>query len=650
MPAITEDFTKSKGYIYPSFGAYGGFQGLYDYGPLGAPLKNEIIKYWRRIFISEDNNHEIDSTILTPEVVLNSSGHTSKFTDYSIQDVETGEKFRVDHLIKDFLSAQKDKFEVALNRLEGLHEISSNDKAIQNFLNFEGLSSQLDKSDGKSIISASGVSKPTTEYLAEYKNHLNQKVTQINSDLSTLDNLDKQGLKNIIEEYQIKSPITNNDLNNIEEFNLMFKTHSASKQKVLFMRPETSQGIFTNFLKLFAFNQSKLPFGAAIIGKAFRNEISPRNGLIRTREFDMAEMQFFYDPFDDHHSKFSEISHVNVRLFTKDEQLNCTQQETPEQKRNNKSHTLISVKDAYETGIIKSEIIAYFIAKTQIFFANIGIDMYRVRFRQHLPNEKAHYASDCWDGEIVIDNDWIECCGIADRGSFDLRCHEVPTKLSFEVNVLCEPFEKSSIDIHLNKGELIKSHKESLKQIIDTVASLDDSKKQKMLEEFVSTQAVSLELAGKIVNLEKNCINVVQSKSIQSQRKVMPKVIEPSYGIGRIITALLEHTCYARPSDPKRIVFNFPSVIAPVKVSIFKLKKTKELVEISTEISKLLSSQGIKHNIDNSAASLGKRYVRSDIQGIPFAITVDFDSIDHKSVTIRDRDTMKQIRVKVSKF
>ena len=190
----------------------------------------------------------------------------------------------------------------------------------------------------------------------------------------------------------------------------MFQTTIDPSSKInSFLRPETAQGIFVNFPRLLASNGDKMPVVAAQIGKSFRNEITPKNGLIRLREFCMAEIEHFVDPDDKSHKKYDSIKHDVVRLFQKETQV--TTGEVLE----------MTLEKAINTKIIENETMAYYISRISTFLISIGIRPEYLRFRQHLDTEMAHYASDCWDAEIYTSMGWIECVGIADRACYDLN-------------------------------------------------------------------------------------------------------------------------------------------------------------------------------------------------------------------------------------
>lgn len=183
--------------------------------------------------------------------------------------------------------------------------------------------------------------------------------------------------------HSIVSP-DRNELSPCEKFNLMFRSQIGPTGKdEAFLRPETAQGMFLNFKRLLDYNHGKLPFGAAQIGNAFRNEIKPQQGLLRVREFPLAEIEYFIDPRDKTHPKFNAIKDTVVTLFPRNEQTSTRQ-------------TLsMSLAEAMEKKFIQNESLAYYIANTFLWLTSIGLDAKRIRFRQHLPGEMAHYACDC---------------------------------------------------------------------------------------------------------------------------------------------------------------------------------------------------------------------------------------------------------------
>jgi glycyl-tRNA synthetase len=214
-----------------------------------------------------------------------------------------------------------------------------------------------------------------------------------------------------------------------------------------FLRPETAQGHFLNFARLLEFNNGRIPFASAQIGRSFRNEISPRAGLLRVREFTMGEIEHYVDPADKRHPQFSEYRQVVLTLLDRDVQSQGLTRVTE-----------MSVGEAVDKGIVANETLGYFLARIQLFLVHIGIDRRRLRFRQHMGNEMAHYATDCWDAEIENATGWTECVGCADRAAYDLTVHAAKTGHPLVVReALKEPVVSERAVAEFNKKALGKT-------------------------------------------------------------------------------------------------------------------------------------------------------------------------------------------------
>ncbi|CAB3990229.1 glycine--tRNA ligase-like, partial [Paramuricea clavata] len=401
-----EDFLKRRFFFAPAFEIYGGVAGLYDYGPSGCAIEANVVSLWRSHFVLEEQMLEIKSTQLTPHVVLKTSGHVDRFTDYMVKDVKTGECYRADHLLKAIL---------------------------------EGILNNKNTSDEK---------KKECELV-----------------LAQLDDYDQPALTAKLKEYGAKFPGTNNDITEPAEFNLMFGT-SIGPTGLLqgYLRPETAQGIFVNFKRLLDYNNGKLPFASAQIGGAFRNEISPRSGLLRVREFTLAEIEHFVDPSDKSHPKFENVENVQVTMLPGSYQMS------------GKPALNITLKEAFDTKVINSTTVGYFIGRVHLFLCKIGVDPTRLRFRQHLANEMAHYACDCWDAEIKNSYGWIECVGIADRACYDLSVHTKSSGIRLVAQVeLPEPTTVKVVEPVLNKAPIGKSFKKDAKQVTERLTNLAES-------------------------------------------------------------------------------------------------------------------------------------------------------------------------------
>ncbi|KAM7357300.1 glycine--tRNA ligase isoform 1-T1 [Cochliomyia hominivorax] len=575
-----EDLLKRRFFYDQSFAIYGGITGQYDFGPMGCALKSNILSLWRQFFSLEEQMLEVDCSILTPEPVLKASGHVDRFADLMVKDVKTGECFRLDHLIK--------------NALEKL----SKEKTATNEL----------KAECEDIV-------------------------------IKLDGMNKQEMADILKKFNIKSPLTGNDLTEPIEFNLMFATQIGPTGLVKgFLRPETAQGIFVNFKRLLEFNQGKLPFAVAQIGNSFRNEISPRSGLIRVREFTMAEIEHFCDPSNKDHPKFEFVANTEMTLYSA-----CNQMD-------GKSAQKITIGEAVKSGLVANETLGYYMARIHQFLLTIGIKPECLRFRQHMGNEMAHYACDCWDAECLTSYGWVECVGCADRSAYDLSQHMQATGVRLVAEKrLPAPKTVEVSEIVPNKQSLGKTFKKDAKTITDALAklSLDDIKSVE--QQLNEAKEYNLQTAeGASFKLTPDTISVKHSTKTVHVEEIIPSVVEPSFGIGRIMYALLEQNFNCRDGDEQRCYFTLPSVIAPLKCSILPLSNNNEFQPFTRQLSLALTKAELSHKVDESSGSIGRRYARTDEIAIPFGITVDFDTLQKPhSVTLRDRNTMKQVRIDI---
>lgn len=578
--ARMEDLLRRRFFFDTSFSIYGGITGQYDFGPMGCAMKHALLNEWRNHFVLEDHLLEVDCSILTPEPVLKASGHVERFADLMVKDLKTGECFRLDHLIKSHLSKLKQ------------------DKNV------------------------------TSELENEYEEVLVR-----------LDGYGKDEMSRIVSKYDIKSPITGNDLSEPLEFNLMFSTSIGPSGTVkAFLRPETAQGIFVNFKRLLLFNNGKLPFGVAQIGNSFRNEISPRSGLIRVREFTMAEIEYFVDPENKEHPKFSSVQDLQLNLYSA-----CNQMD-------GKSAEMTRLGDAVANKMIANQTLGYYIARIYQFMIKVGINPQKMRFRQHMSNEMAHYACDCWDAECLTSYGWVECVGCADRSCYDLSQHTKATgiKLVAEKN-LKEPITVDTTECVPQKAPIGKTYKTDAKVILDKLTSLTLNEQETLEKSLSDNGNYELTIDGKIFNISKDMVSIRRYPKKVHVQEIVPSVIEPSFGIGRIMYSIWEHNFRIREESEERTYLTLPPVVAPVKCSVLPLSGHSDFVPFIQKISSTLRTLNISHKIDDSSGSIGRRYSRADEIAIPFGITIDFDTLkEPHTVTVRERDSTSQIRVSVS--
>jgi glycyl-tRNA synthetase len=533
-----------------------------------------MIDTWRKHFILNENMLEMECTCLTPEPVLKTSGHVDRFTDLMVKDSETGECFRADKLLED---------------------------AIDTLIENSPTMSSVEKDDHLRI--------------------------QRQADAFSPGEIDE-----LLVKYGCKGP-SGNPYSPSFPFNLMFKTSIGPEgTSVGYLRPETAQGLFVNFKRLLEYNAQKMPFAAAQIGLGFRNEIAPRSGLLRVREFCMGEIEHFVNPADKSHPSFDTVKAKTLVLFGRDDQLGSGKTKT------------MTIGDAVDTGLVNNQTLGYFMARTQLYMERIGMDPKRLRFRQHLTTEMAHYACDCWDLEIKSSYGWVECVGHADRACYDLDVHSKATKTPMlATQTLDKPIDKTFAKLKLNRkilGQVFKADQRVVGGLLDTLADDWDT---------FEPIANALESEGKTTvdgyEITKEMVSWTKTTKKVHEIKFTPSVIEPSFGMGRILYSLLEHSFYQRDADEQRCVMRFNPQVAPDKCAVLPISSNPDANAIVDQIAASLMETDLSVRVDKSTASLGRRYSRADEVGVPFAVTVDFQTISDGTVTLRERDSTVQIRL-----
>ena len=463
---------KEYGYIFPSSEIYDGLSAVYDYGQNGAQLKKNIRDYWWKSMTQlHDNIVGIDAAIFMHPLTWKASGHIDNFSDPMIDNKDSKKRYRVDHLIE----AHAEKL-----ALEG---------------------------------------KKEEEYAL----------------LKNLDELlaadDFTGLKNLIEANKIKCEVSGtSNWTDVRQFNLMFSTEFGStinandEDNKIYLRPETAQGIFVNFLNVQKTGRMKIPFGIAQTGKAFRNEIVARQFIFRMREFEQMEMQFFVKPG-------TEMEWYN-----------------------------------------------YWKAERLKWHESLGIPAEKLRFHDHI--KLAHYANAAVDIEFEFPFGFKELEGIHSRTDFDLKQHQ-----------------------ELSKKKL---------QYFDNDLKED----------------------GKPIG------------------NYIPYVVETSVGLDRLFLTVIS-VAYANEkwkkddgTDDSRVVLRIPAKIAPYKLAILPLVKKDGLPEIAKQL--FNECKKSFHSFYEEKDSIGKRYRRMDAIGTPFCVTIDHQTKEDNTVTIRYRDTMTQERIKLA--
>jgi glycyl-tRNA synthetase len=464
---------KEYGFVFPSSEIYDGLQAVYDYGQWGSELKRNIKDYWwdsmTRMY---ENIVGIDAAIFMHPTTWKASGHVDNFNDPMIDNKDSKKRYRVDHLIE----AYSDELRAA----------GQNDKA-------DAILKEMD---------------------------------------SLLAKDDFAGLKKLIDDNKIKCAVSKtSNWTDIRQFNLMFSTEFGStvssddEDNKVYLRPETAQGIFVNFLNVQKTGRMKIPFGIAQIGKAFRNEIVARQFIFRMREFEQMEMQFFIQP--------------------------GTQ------------------KKWYE----------YWKEERMKWHLALGFGQANYRFHDHI--KLAHYADAACDIEFNFPIGFKELEGIHSRTDFDLKNHQEYSK-----------------------------------------------KKQQYFDAEINPET------GKAYG------------------NYIPYVIETSIGLDRMFLAVLSY-CYqeqdlSTPEKPdSRVVMKFPAKLSPMKLAVLPLVKKDGLPEIARKI--MDDCKSSFRCFYEEKDTIGKRYRRMDAIGTPFCVTVDHQTKEDNTVTIRYRDTMQQERIPLEK-
>ncbi len=369
------------------------------------------------------------------------------------------------------------------------------------------------------------------------------------------DHLKNEEIIDLIKKHEIHCPSCNGRFNlEIKRQCLMMKTTIGIDTPV-YLRPETATTTYLPFKHYINFFRGKLPFTVFQIGKAFRNEISPRQNLIRMREFTQAESQMFLTKeMKENFSLYEKIKKVVLPLWTEKMQ------------KENKNFEKISLEKALSEKILKNKAYAWNLWLSYEIIKAIGIKEDKIRFRQHFSDERAFYSDDTWDLEVELNSfGWIEMVGISDRTNYDLSQHA--------------KFSKQDLSIKDEKG-----------------------------------------------------------------KDVILDVIEIAFGVDRPFYALLDLAFFRREADEQRTVLSLPSKIAPIEVGVLPLVKKDGMPEKAQEVLEKLKE--FVYLYDDSG-SIGKRYSRLDAIGTPFCITIDGDSLKNDDVTIRERDSGKQKRVKI---
>lgn len=458
-----------------------------------------------------------------------------------------------------------------------------------------------------------------------------------NTDIEEAESFSTEQVEALIKEHDLVCPSCGENLSNteVEDFNLMFETSiGPGDSQPGYLRPETAQGIFVEFPRLKEYARNQLPFGITQIGKAYRNEISPRKGLVRVRELTQAELEHFVDPEEDE-PDIEEVKDVELKLYP-----------VSEQEKDDGEYIQTTVEEAIEENIIESDWVAYYLGIAKQWYREIGIDLDRFRFRQHLKDELSHYATDCWDAEADIggkEEDWLEIAGFSYRGCYDLSKHGEYSEEDFTIfKEFDKPktVEKKVVDPDME--ELGPKYGDKAGKIVNKL----EEKAEKEPEVFES-ENVAIELEDETVAVPVEQTGFEVKEVTKNGEHITPHVAEPSFGVDRTVYTLLAHTYEEDEIDgEERTVLRLEPEVAPVEVGVFPLMDKDGMGEKAQEVAEKLREAGFSVQYDDSGA-IGRRYRRQDEIGTPVCVTVDHETLEDDTVTIRDRDSTEQVRVDV---
>ncbi len=575
---------KRKGLVFQSSEIYGGINGFWDYGPLGAELKRNVKElWWNAMTRMRDDVAGLEATIIMHPQIWRASGHVDTFADLMRECPLTKKRVRAD---------QVDPQSGTIYRWSGAAS-AKNGWTVEKLCGVLLLKGQHPDSARKKA--REFYAQGTPDWASGDWQTLELKGETVAAVENSLDFHPESGV----------------ELTAARPFNLMFKTYVGpleSEDNVAYLRPETAQAIFAQFKNVLETSRQTVPFGIAQVGKAFRNEVTPRNFTFRSREFEQMELEFFIKP---------------------DEAVEAI------------AGTVIKPGEGHPGEPTPAwgwqAWHKYWVEERIRFYEGIGLPRETLVEYWQKPEELAHYARACVDilfkfpfskrdekGELLGE----ELEGIAARSDFDLSQHE-----------RCSGKPMGVFDEELRAAW----------------GRLDPAKQQELAQRYYDARYKYLTKTG--VEPEPAAKEAKANAEGLAKGQYIPHVIEPSAGVDRLILALISHAyCEEQVTDEKgktetRVVMRFHPRVAPVKVGIFPLLKNKpELVAKALEVRNLLRPHMAVFY--DEAGAIGRRYRRQDEAGTPYGVTIDFDTLGEKpellnTVTLRERDSMTQTRISI---
>ena len=450
-----------------------------------------------------------------------------------------------------------------------------------------------------------------------------------------VEKLSLKELKEAIDKHGLECPECGGALGKPKQFLTMFKTTIGPYSEAIgYGRPEAAQGIFVEFNRLYSMAREKLPFGVIQIGHALRNEISPRQGLLRLREFTIADLEFFFDPEEPDCFLPKDVENETLRLLLAENRLKSQIGHAGDIEEIME----LTVKEALEKRIIKSEWQAAFMALAKRLLIALGVPTENQRFIEKLPWERAHYSLQSFDQEVLLERwGWTEVSGHANRTDYDLKSHMQSTGADMQIfKEFKKPIEKEQLLVKPQMAKLGPIFKKETAKVGDMITKADPKEVEACFKEKGHFTIGEYKILPEYVHFA--C-----EKVVERGKRFIPHVVEPSFGLDRLLYVVLEYAYHVKDD---RAVLSFPRDIAPIQIGIYSLVNKDGLPEKTNEVYKKLLDEGLVIEYDE-AGSIGRRYARADEIGIPLGITIDYDTLQDNTVTIRDRDSWKQVRSKI---
>jgi glycyl-tRNA synthetase len=662
---------KRRGFIFQSSEIYGGINGFWDYGPLGAELKRNVKDlWWNTMTRRRDDVVGLEATIIMSPRIWEASGHVDTFADLMRECPLTKKRVRADQVEPlsgtAFCyagSVSKKAFDTVMPLWSQMLNQQSEDvrrssllQLASQILNQAKPSSEEDaKTVAENVIASIGGNRQTaaTQALSLLSIVANLRAESSNEPFTILVALGKppeSARKTATEFYSqrgVVEPILFGErieklenstdfhpesrvwLSDPRPFNLMFKTYVGpveSEDNVAYLRPETAQAIFAQFKNVLETSRRKVPFGIAQVGKAFRNEVTPRNFTFRSREFEQMELEFFIKP--------DEVVEAIAGRVAKASEIS---KEDNQQPTSNIQHSTFNIQQPIPAADWGWEAWhKYWVEERIRFYEGIGLPRTTLEEYWQKPEELAHYARACVDILFKFPFGTQELEGIAARSDFDLSQHE-----------RCSGKSMGVFDEELRAAW----------------SKLDDAKKEALSRRYHEARLKYLTKMG--VEQAAAEQEAKEDAAGLAKGQYIPHVIEPSAGVDRLILALI---CNAYHEDQMpdekgkpemRVVLKFHPRVAPIKVGVMPLLKNKpDLVKKALEIRDLMRPH--MNVFYDDAGAIGRRYRRQDEAGTPFCVTVDFETLEgmkegplagqKDTVTLRHRDDGRQDRVKISEL